>query len=279
MILVAGGTGRLGTLLVRRLATAGVSVRVITRDRDRAAHLSDAHVEVVAGVDVRDPDSLARAVRGAEIVVSAVQGFAGPGRVSPASVDRDGNIHLIDAARAAGAQCILMSTDGAAADSPMELFRMKYAAEQYLRASGVPSTIVRSTAFLELWRDLLEGTAATSGRPLVFGRGDNPINFVPVDNVAALLERVINDPSTRGHILRIGGPDNLTLNQLAAATQAAAGRTGAPRHVPSAVLRLIKHTAGPFKPQLARQARAALIMDRMDLAFDPATADPAPTPP
>ena len=39
-------------------------------------------------------------------------------------------------------------------DSPMELFRMKHAAEQYAVASGVPTTIVRATAFVELWIDL-----------------------------------------------------------------------------------------------------------------------------
>jgi NADH dehydrogenase len=39
---------------------------------------------------------------------------------------------------------------GAAADSPMELFRMKHAAEEHLRESGADWTIVRATAFLEL---------------------------------------------------------------------------------------------------------------------------------
>ena len=92
---------------------------------------------------------LQRAVDGADVVVSAVHGFAGPGGVSPASVDRDGNRHLVDAAVRAGATVILMSVVGAAPDSPMELFRMKYAAEQHLRARGTPWTIVRSTAFLE----------------------------------------------------------------------------------------------------------------------------------
>ena len=83
---------------------------------------------------------------------------------------------------------------------------MKYAAEQHLRASGVPWTIVRATAFLETWTALLEQTASCSGRPLVFGRGDNPINFVSVDDVAALVERVVVDPSTRGQVFEIGGP-------------------------------------------------------------------------
>jgi uncharacterized protein YbjT (DUF2867 family) len=267
VILLAGGTGRLGTALMARLAERGLPVRVLTRDPARAARLTAMGVEAVTG-DVRDRASLAPALRGADVVVSAVHGFAGSGGVSPATVDRQGNINLIDAATEAGAEVVLMSVVGAAAGSPMELFRMKYAAEQHLRASRVSWTIVRATAFLELWIDLLSQTAARSGRPVVFGHGNNPLNFVSVTDVAALVEQAITDPATRGRILEIGGPDNFTFNQLAAAVQAAAGRTGAPRHVPPRMLRLMAGTLGRVKPELGRQARAALVMDHTDLTHD-----------
>jgi uncharacterized protein YbjT (DUF2867 family) len=159
---------------------------------------------------------------------------------------------------------------GAAPDSPMELFRMKHAAEQHAVGSGVPTTIVRSTAFAELWVELLRSTAARSGRPLVFGRGDNPINFVSAVDVAALVERAVLDAATRGSTIEIGGPDNLTFNQLARAVQEADGRTGQPRHVPISVLRVMADTVGRLKPQMGRQARAAIAMDSVDLAFDSA---------
>ena len=77
MILVAGGTGRLGTAVVGRLLNRDIDVRVLTRDPGRAAHLEAERVEVVVG-DVRDRASLGRATAGVEVVVSAVQGFAGP---------------------------------------------------------------------------------------------------------------------------------------------------------------------------------------------------------
>jgi NADH dehydrogenase len=57
----------------------------------------------------------------------------------------------------------------------------------------VPATIVPATAFLELWIDVLTSTAGRSNRPLVFGRGRNPINFVSVRDVAALVEHVVTD--------------------------------------------------------------------------------------
>jgi uncharacterized protein YbjT (DUF2867 family) len=269
VILIAGGTGRLGTAVVRLLVDRGLDVRILSRDPERAAHLSGGKVEVMCG-DVRDRDSLARATAGVNVVVSAVHGFVGPRGVSPATIDRDGNANLVDAAGAAGADLVLMSTVGASSNSRMELFRMKYAAEQHAAASGLHTTVVRATAFLELWIELVEHTAARSGRPLVFGRGDNPINFVSVIDVAALVERAVTDPTTRDKTLEIGGPDNLTFNELARAVQTAAERQSSPRHVPPAMLHLVAGTIGRLKPELGRQARAALVMDSDDLTFDTA---------
>jgi uncharacterized protein YbjT (DUF2867 family) len=251
-ILVAGGTGRLGTLVVPRLAGLGHEVRVLTRDPARAHHLGVAAADIVQG-DVRDRASIERAMSGVTTVVSAVHGFAGPGRVSPASVDREGNANLVDTAAAVGAEVVLLSIVGAAASNPMELLRAKYDAEQHLRASSVPWTIVRSTAFIELWADIMT-------KPIVFGRGDNPINFVSVGDVAAVVERAVIDPDLRGKVLEVGGPENLTFNELAAELQKVRGRSTSVRHVPRWVLRAMA--------PLARQPRAAIAMDTIDMTFD-----------
>ena len=269
MILIAGGTGRLGTRLVERLTDRGHRVRILTRDPASAAHLGGSQVAVMSG-DVRDRHTLEPALAGVETVVSAVHGFNGRTRDSLAAVDRDGNDNLLGAAQGVGAHFVLLSTVGAAADSPIELFRMKHVAEQRAAGADLPCTIVRATAFLELWIEVLEQTAARSGRPLLFGDGQNPINFVSVSDVAALVEHAVTDPDVRGATLEIGGPANLTFEQLAAAVQTACGRTTAPRHVPRPVLHVMANTVGRIKPKLGRQVRAALAMDRADLTFDTA---------
>jgi uncharacterized protein YbjT (DUF2867 family) len=266
MILVAGGTGRLGRLVVDALVDRGLEVRILSRNPLRPGTV-DGRVELVTG-DVRDRDSLDAAVSGADVVVSAVHGFTGPRGISPESVDRRGNMNLIDAAKAAGAGFVLVSTVGAAADSPMELFRMKHAAERYAASMGIPTTVVRATAFLELWIELLRTTAGRSGRPLVFGRGDNPMNFASVVDVAALVELAATDSDTRGKTLEIGGPDNLSFNDLALTVMSADGSRGQPRHIPPPALRLMANTVGRLNPQIGRQARAALVMDRSDFTFD-----------
>ena len=179
MILVAGGTGRLGSLVVVDLVRKGEEVRILTRDPSRAVHLAGNGIDVVRG-DVRDRATLTEAFRGVSVVVSAIQGFAGTGKVTPESVDHRGNVALIDAAAAAGADVVMLSVIGAASDHPMELFRAKHSAEEHLRTSGVPWTIVRASAFLETWSQIMV-------KPVVFGRGENPINFVSVRDVDAIV--------------------------------------------------------------------------------------------
>ena len=266
MILVVGGTGRLGSAFVRRRLGRGETVRVLTRDPRRAVPLGP-DVEVTVG-DITEPATLGPALEGARIVLAAAHGFAGPGGVSPRRVDFEGNVKLLGAARESGARVLLMSVVGAAPDSPMELFRMKAAAERHAGGSAVPTTIVRATAFADLWVDLFRQTAGRSGRPLVFGRGDNPINFVAVADVAYLLDLLADDDSSRGATLEIGGPDTVSFNQLAGLIGRSDPTVGPPRHVPPAVLRLMASTVGRVKAELGRQAHAALAMDRVDLTFD-----------
>lgn len=252
MILVAGGTGRLGTLVAAQLAGRGVDVRVLTRDPARAAHLRGVAAEIVTG-DVRDRASLDAAMAGVTTVVSAVQGFAGPGRGTPTSVDDHGNVNLIDAASAVDADVVLVSIVGASAEHPMELFRAKHQAEEHLRASGRPWTIVRATAFVELWADIV-------AKGIVFGRGDNPINFVSVGDVAAVVVQATVDPNLRGQVLEVGGPEDLTFNQLAGIVRETRKMPKTVRHIPRGVLRVMS--------TVSRQPRAALVMDRIDMTFD-----------
>lgn len=268
MILVVGGTGRLGSLVVGRLAARGLPVRVMTRDPARAAKVVSDGISLVRG-DVRDRSSLARAVDGVAVVVSAMHGFPGSHGADPAAIDRDGNIRLADVARSAGADLVLMSVVGASANHPMELFRMKYAAETHATSLGLPLTIVRATAYLELWIDILRRTATRSGRPVVFGRGANPINFVSVVDVASIVDRAVTDTSARGRALEICGPACLTMNELADAVQAADGRRTAPRHAPRVALMLGATTIGRVRPAVGRQLRSALAMDEVDLSAGP----------
>lgn len=267
-ILIAGGTGTLGTRVTHLLTDRGRAVRILTRDPARAQHLVGARVEIVPG-DVREPDTLARAMEGVETVVSAIQGFSGTGGDNPRTVDGEGNAHLIRAAREAGAEhFILVSVQGAAPDHPMELFRMKHRAEQELRASGLTWTIIRPTASMETWAKIVGEPLVKTGKTRLFGRGANPINFVSADDVARYVELAVTDPAMRGIVVEVGGPENLSMEHFARAFERATGKAGAISRVPLPMMRLMAVLLRPVKPMIARQVQAGVVMDTHDMTFD-----------
>lgn len=267
MILVAGGTGTLGTQVVRLLVDRGQDVRVLTRDPARTGHLPGT-VQTLAG-DLRDPATIAAAVQGCATVVSAVHGFAGPGRPSPEAIDRDANRGLIQAAAAAGVgHMVLVSVLGAAPDHPMSLHRAKHAAEQALQAAGVPWTIIRPTAYLETWIGIIGAKLPDKGQALVFGPGRNPINFVSAADVAAVVDLAVHGRSLHGQVVEVAGPENLSFTQLAERLIAVSGRPGRTRHIPLPMLRAMSVLARPVSPVLARQAQAAVVMNTSDMTVD-----------
>jgi NADH dehydrogenase len=268
MITIAGGTGTLGSALIPRLAERGLPLRVLTRDADRAATRLPPVIETVT-CDVRDPEAVRHALAGSSTVISAVQGFGGPDAAGAAAIDRDGNHHLISAARALGVEhLILMSVAQAAPDHPIELFRMKYEAEQDLRASGLAWTIIRPTAYMETWVSIIGRPLLETGKTRIFGRGDNPINFVSAHDVAALVELAVVEPGLRGQVIEIGGPEDVTLNGLADRFEAVTGKAGARDHAPVPVMRLMSAVLRPFKPGLAGMIGAGVVMDTRDMRAD-----------
>ena len=98
MIVVAGGTGRLGRLVVDRVRSLGEEVRTMSR----------------ADGDVRDAATVDRAIAGARVVISAISAFGMKG-VTPREVDDAGNPSLIAAAERHGVErFVLVSVRGAA---------------------------------------------------------------------------------------------------------------------------------------------------------------------
>ncbi|HST89111.1 MAG TPA: SDR family oxidoreductase [Ktedonobacterales bacterium] len=269
-ILIVGAGGRLGGVVARRLLAEGTPVRALSRTPAKLADLRALGADVVAG-DLRDPASLARACAGVDAVLAAAHAFVGnAGGNVPAAVDDAGNRHLMDAARAAGVRhFVLMSILGTRADHPIDLFRCKHAAEQYLRASGLSYTILRPTAFMEMWAEIIGGPISHGQKALIFGRGVNPVNFVSVADVARFAHLALADPRARDRVIEIGGPENLSLLEMAATIERVTGRTTGRRHIPLPMMRVMGALARPINPAFSRQVRTGVLMDTQDMTFDP----------
>lgn len=206
-VLVTGGTGALGRLVVGRLRDQGDVVRVLSRRAGAGTHVGD--LKTGAGV--------ADAARGINLIVHAASDTQRFGRT-----DLEQTVQLLDAAR--DARHLLYVSIVGIDRIPFGYYRRKLACEQRIASSGIPYTILRATQFHELIAFLLGGAERLPAAPL-------PLDF-RFQTVAAaeVAERVaqLTDDEPAGRMLNFGGPEVLTLKQMATAWIAARGR---PRRV------------------------------------------------
>src|ERR1700735_3011737 len=95
-VCVTGGTGFLGSYLVRDLLARGTNIRLLARPFARADRLAAAGVEIVQG-DLRDPDSIARAVKDADIVYPLAAKVGAAAYKDYFEINVDGTQHLLNA--------------------------------------------------------------------------------------------------------------------------------------------------------------------------------------
>jgi nucleoside-diphosphate-sugar epimerase len=100
-VLVTGATGRVGSRLLPRLAAARVTPRVLARSAEQAAVLWNAGFDVVVG-DLRDQDSVKKAVQDQDAVVHLAAAFRGTSEQETTGTNRDGTLGLARAALDAG---------------------------------------------------------------------------------------------------------------------------------------------------------------------------------
>jgi uncharacterized protein YbjT (DUF2867 family) len=150
-VLVFGGTGGVGSHVVKYLLQENLPVRVFLRDAAKGSELEKQGVELFIGdLKTSSNTQLIKAMEGVKAVFSAI-GTRKPFSFTEGlnQVDRNGNIKIIEAAKKAGVdRFILCSTMGVYKNrNPLKpfslLFYPKWEAEKYLVASGLNYTIIR----------------------------------------------------------------------------------------------------------------------------------------
>lgn len=265
MIVVFGGTGRVGSQVVERLRGNRHRVRVVTRARPTARSGS---LEIVVA-DLHDRVSLMRAVRGARAVVCTVQGGGGKGMAGPRGIEGDGVPRLIDVAQHAGVEhFVYFSTASARPDSPVEFFRRKFETEEMLRSSGVPFSILRPTHLVDTWAEMLARSMTEKQRAMVLGTGKNPVSWVSAADVARVAADLATAPGT-GWCHEVGGPEALTLRELNGLIAASLGvRLEGERQISLGMLRVVSKLVQPFNPVVARQMQMGIALDSQPQVVD-----------
>jgi uncharacterized protein YbjT (DUF2867 family) len=202
-IVVAGGTGRIGSRLVASLRSQG---------HDAVPAAPD------TGVDTLTGEGLAEALVDTQVVVDLVN--------SPSFEDdavmkffQTAGGNLLVAEKVAGVRHhIALSIVGADRLPASGYLRAKVAQEALIKASGVPYTIVRSTQFIPFISGIIQSGAADGTIRL------SPALMQPIDPdevVAALTEVALGAP--RNATIEIGGPEAIPINQFAEAYLSAIG--------------------------------------------------------
>ena len=213
MNLVIGSTGTLGMEICRRLRAAGQDTRALVRrtsDGGRRRELEAMGASLVEG-DLKDPATLRAACAGAQAVISTASStFSRQPGDSIDTVDRDGQIALVDAAGAAGVDRFVFISfrDNPRIQHP--LTAAKRAVEARLRASALGYTIVQASFFMEVWLTPALGFDPMNGKARIYGDGTRPISWVSYRDVARIAVESLRAPATRNVTLEVGGPEALS---------------------------------------------------------------------
>jgi NADH dehydrogenase len=233
--LVVGGTGFLGSQVCRELASQGKPVAAMVRDADNASKvgpLLDAGVRVVQG-DLKDPASVGQACQGMEAVVStASASISHQQGDNITSVDRDGQMALIDAAKGAGVSRFVFISFSSNLTTEAPLTTAKRDVERHLADSGVPYTILRCGFLMEIMVNPLVGFDAANGTAVVYGSGETGLSLVSIDDVARMVALCLERPETAGTTIDFGGPEVVTQHEIVHIFEDVSGRPFEVQHVP-----------------------------------------------
>jgi len=236
IVLVTGATGRQGGAVIRHMLPKGWKLRALTRDLGSHASraLTQKGVDVVQG-DLEDPSSVALAAAGAYGIYS-VQDFWAVG--AKREVQQGKNV--ADAAKKAGVKhFVYSSVGGAERNTGIPHWESKWEVEKYIRSLGLPTTVIRPAAFMEMYYvdqveiGILKGKLAD---PI---RGDKPYQTIATDDIGAFVALAFERPTQFiGKELEIAGSE-LTNLEAAKVFSRVLGKTVKFQKLPLTLFRLI----------------------------------------
>jgi len=225
-VAITGGSGFVGSHLVAQLLESGHEIRVIGRGARPVAlpkGLAVTFGDVVTGQGLED------AFRDADAVVNLVAIIRAKGVQTFTSVNSQGTANVVQAAQRAGVRRLVqLSAIGAGPDPTFPYLFSKWQGEQWVQGSGLEWVILRSSVIFGPGDGFftLLAKAISLPAPFLVIPGDGTAVFQPifVDDVARCLTAAVVEPQRSGNIYEIGGPEQLTLEEITLAVAAATGK-------------------------------------------------------
>lgn len=252
MLLLTGGTGLVGSALLRRLVAEGQPVRCLVRDPRRLG-TQRVRVQIALG-DLTDPPSFRNAMRGIHTVVHLAASTRDQRRGSIEELAAIATWRMVDAAQRAGVErFVFFSALGASTHHRGRLFRAKALAEQAVHESAMHSTVIAPSLVYapgDRFLTLLERLSLLPLMP-VSGKGQAVCQPIWTEDVADCTMAILRNGSGRDRY-ELAGPQTMTYDQVIRVVLDAAGRARRLTHIPtpfvSRALRVLERAAGLDAP-------------------------------
>ncbi|MBC7669977.1 complex I NDUFA9 subunit family protein [Caulobacter sp. DWR2-3-1b2] len=221
LVTVFGGSGFVGGQVVRQLAKAGHRVRVAVRNPNLAYKmrmLGDVGQIEVVQANLRNVDSVARALDGAEAAVNLVGVLFEAGRQQFQTLHVMGAKTVAEQAKAAGVKRLVqISAIGADANAPSKYARTKAAGEAAVREAFPGAVVIRPSIVFgaddKFFNKFGQMAALFPALPLI-GGGETKFQPVYVGDVAAAVAKAVASPAAEGLTYELGGPVVYSFKQL-----------------------------------------------------------------
>ena len=275
LVTVFGGSGFVGSQIVRALARSGARIRVAVRNPGRGYRLrmlgDVGQIEVIQA-NIRDEPSVARALDGAQACLNAVGVLFESGRQRFDDLHARAAGALARSAVAAGAdRFVQISAIGADANSPAAYARSKAAGEAAVREAAPFATILRPSIVFGVDDQFFNRFAAMAGLapalPLI-GGGGTRFQPVFVGDVAEAAAKALDDPATAGRVYELGGPGVYTFKALMKIMLAEIGKSRALAPIPFPIAGLMGRAGdvlamAGFPPPITSDQVAMLKTDNL----------------
>ncbi|MBV7339329.1 SDR family oxidoreductase [Chloroflexi bacterium TSY] len=226
MNLVIGATGQLGGEIVRLMRAMDMPVRAMVRETSDLAkvdQLRQLGVDLVYG-DLKDRLSLDASCEGIKTVISTATAMrtrqAGD---SIWSVDRDGHLKLIDAAKGANVKHMTYISLQTHPETECPLTIAKHAIDYRLQTSGLGYTIIRPGYFMESWLNPTTSSKGDNGWLRIYGDGTRPISWVSYKDLPRLIVATLDNPDVHKAILPIAAPEVVSPREIVRMFEGASG--------------------------------------------------------
>jgi NADH dehydrogenase len=251
-VFVTGSTGFVGNHVLHELVQKGHQVRALVRPGSEHKLKRPDDVETIAGT-VDEVADLIQGMLGCDAaihLVGIIRAFPSQD-ITFEKMHTEATANVIEAAKEAKVpQLLHMSALGAREDGPTPYLTTKFAAEELVRQSGLNYTIFRPSLIFGRGGDAITMFGDMVKKYVVPIIGDGQYRFQPVSvtTVAQGFEKALDPETAKEQTLDVGGPDNVTFDEIIDTLARVMGKSIVKIHMPVLPLRLatsaLQHAPG-----------------------------------